>query len=97
MQECAIMTTGRSAHEKYKQGVTPSCKQQADCIMDKEEVIQMAVSAIARQSEDKAVRQAYQRRKDEIYFHKRELADKDATIEEQAKIIAELRSQLGQK
>ncbi|MCL1884815.1 MAG: Rpn family recombination-promoting nuclease/putative transposase [Defluviitaleaceae bacterium] len=61
------------------------------------EAIQMAVSAIARQSEDKAVRQAYQRRKDEIFFHKKELADKDATIEEQAKIIAELRSQLEQK
>jgi len=33
------------------------------------EVIQMAVSSIARQSEDKIMRQAYQRRKDEIFFH----------------------------
>ena len=29
----------------------------------------MAVSALARQSEDKIIRQAYQRRKDEIYFN----------------------------
>jgi hypothetical protein len=29
----------------------------------------MAVSAIVRQSEDKIMRQAYQRRKDEIYFN----------------------------
>ena len=33
----------------------------------------MAVSAIARQSEDKIMRQAYQRRKDEIFFHNVEL------------------------
>ena len=64
----------------------------------------MAVSAIARQSEDKIIRQAYQRRKDEIYFHNKELADKDlaiaekdTTIADQAKIIAELRSRLGEK
>jgi predicted transposase/invertase (TIGR01784 family) len=38
------------------------------------EVIQMAVSAIARQSQDKATRQAYQRRQDEIYFHNVEIA-----------------------
>lgn len=37
------------------------------------EVIRMAVSAIARQSEDKIIRQAYQRRKDEIFFHNAEL------------------------
>ena len=37
------------------------------------EVIRMAVSAIARQSEDKIMRQAYQRRKDEIFFHNVEL------------------------
>ena len=37
------------------------------------EVIGMAVSAIARQSEDKNMRQAYQRRKDEIFFHNVEL------------------------
>ena len=34
-----------------------------------EEEIFMAVSALARQSEDKVIRQAYQRRKDEIYFN----------------------------
>ena len=29
----------------------------------------MAVSALARQSEDKIIRQAYQRRQDEIFFN----------------------------
>ena len=47
------------------------------------EVIQMAVSAIARQSEDKIIRQAYQRRKDEIFFYNAELA-KNLQIAEQA-------------
>jgi len=37
-----------------------------------EEEIQMAMTALQRQSEDKIIRQAYQRRKDEIYFHKKE-------------------------
>ena len=39
------------------------------------EVIQMAVSAIARQSEDKIMRQAYQRRRDEIFFHNAEVEE----------------------
>jgi len=34
-----------------------------------EEEIFMAISALARQSEDKIIRQAYQRRKDEIFFN----------------------------
>ena len=76
-----------------------------------EEEIQMAVSTLARHGEDKITRQAYQRRKDEIYFYNKEkdeyerktnallraLDEKDATLAEQAKLIAELRSQLGQK
>jgi len=40
-----------------------------------EEEIQMAMTALQRQSEDKIIRQAYQRRKDEIYFHKKEIFD----------------------
>ena len=48
----------------------------------------MAVSAIARQSEDKIIRQAYQRRKDDIYFHNVELA-KHLQIAEQATRRAE--------
>ena len=52
------------------------------------EVIRMAVSAIARQSEDKIIRQAYQRRKDEIFFHNAELA-KNLQIAEQATRRAE--------
>jgi len=43
------------------------------------EVIRMAVSAIARQSEDKIIRQAYQRRKDEIYFYNMERAELEQT------------------
>jgi len=46
------------------------------------EVIQMAVSAIARQSEDKTMRQAYQRRKDEIYFYNMERAELEQTRHE---------------
>ena len=35
----------------------------------------MAVTALQRQSEDKLIRQAYQRRKDEIYFYNKERED----------------------
>jgi len=42
-----------------------------------EEAISMAVSALARQSEDKIIRQAYQRRKDEIYFYNKNMAEKE--------------------
>ena len=48
----------------------------------------MAVSAIARQSEDKIMRQAYQRRKDEIYFNNLERAE-DRRKLEQAEYKAE--------
>jgi len=37
----------------------------------------MAVSALARQGEDKIIRQAYQRRKDEIYFYNKNMAEKE--------------------
>ncbi|MCL2171418.1 MAG: Rpn family recombination-promoting nuclease/putative transposase [Defluviitaleaceae bacterium] len=52
------------------------------------EVIQMAVSAIARQSQDKMARQAYQRRQDEIYFYNLE-REKDRRIAEEATREAE--------
>ncbi|MCL1884833.1 MAG: Rpn family recombination-promoting nuclease/putative transposase [Defluviitaleaceae bacterium] len=52
------------------------------------EVIQMAVSAIARQSQDKMARQAYQRRKDDIYFYNMERAN-DKQIAEDATRRAE--------
>ena len=38
--------------------------------------------ALQRQSENKLIRQAYQRRKDEIYFHNKELADNMRMIEQ---------------
>ena len=39
-----------------------------DACNDEEEIL-MAVSTLATQSEDKYARQAYQRRKDEVYFY----------------------------
>jgi len=42
----------------------------------------MAVSALARQSEDKIIRQAYQRRQDEIYFYNKERADHKREMEQ---------------
>ena len=39
-----------------------------------EEEIYMAVTSLAQQSEDKIIRQAYQRRKDEIYFNNMNIA-----------------------
>jgi predicted transposase/invertase (TIGR01784 family) len=57
-----------------------------------EEVIKMAVSAIARQSQDKAMRQAYQRRQDDIYFHNLELANNQRIMQQQAEEIARLQS-----
>ena len=77
-------------------------------ICEEQEAIGMAVSALVRLSEDKITRQAYQKRQDEIglynkrisdYKHRAEQAEsasveKDVTIADQAKIIAELRSRL---
>lgn len=83
-----------------------------------EEEIQMAVDTLVRQGEDKITRQAYQRRKDEIYFYNKEkyeyeskleqeqrraeiaesaLEERDAALAEQAELIAELRSRLGEQ
>ena len=42
-----------------------------------EEEIFMAVTALQRQSEDKIIRQAYQRRQDEIYFNNKALHERD--------------------
>jgi predicted transposase/invertase (TIGR01784 family) len=58
----------------------------------KKEVIQMAVSAIAKQSEDKRIRQAYERRKDEVYFYNLERAEDRRVMEQQAEEIARLQS-----
>jgi len=48
----------------------------------------MAVSALAKQGEDKIIRQAYQRRKDEIYFYNKE-READRRRAEQAEFRAE--------
>jgi len=61
-----------------------------------EEEILMAVTALQRQSEDKLIRQAYQRRKDEIYFHKKEVAD-NILIAEQAIRRAEQEARRAEK
>ncbi|MCL2405224.1 MAG: hypothetical protein FWC92_06725, partial [Defluviitaleaceae bacterium] len=47
-----------------------------------EEEIQMAMTALQRQSEDKIIRQAYQRRKDNIYFDNKERADSKRIMEQ---------------
>jgi len=41
------------------------------------EEIQMAVTTLARQGEDKIIRQAYQRRQDEIYFYIMNMSERD--------------------
>ena len=63
---------------------------------DEEEIL-MAVSALARQGEDKIIRQAYQRRKDEIYFYNKNMAEKEQAERRADKLQAEneqLRQQL---
>jgi Rps23 Pro-64 3,4-dihydroxylase Tpa1-like proline 4-hydroxylase len=78
---------------------------------ESEEDIKMAVSTLARQSEDKYARQAYQRRKDDIYYYnkekyeyeqriaaaERELAISENTVQDQARQIAELKALLGKE
>jgi len=59
-----------------------------------EEDIFMAISALSRQSEDKYIRQAYQRRQDEIYFYNKERADNKRIMEQQAEEIAKLRQEI---
>ena len=58
------------------------------------EIIRMAVSAIARQSEDKITRQAYQRRKDEIFFHNVELEQATRRAEQAEAEIEILRREI---
>jgi len=62
-----------------------------------EDEIFMAVSTLARQSEDKYARQAYQRRQDEIYFRdmeRRRAAQMELENEKLRKENEELRAQL---
>ena len=69
-----------------------------------QEEIGMAVSTLVRLSEDKVTRQEYQKRQDEIMLYnnridgyKRRAEQAEATVADQAREIAELRSQLGKK
>jgi len=65
-----------------------------------EEEIFMAVSTLALQSEDKYTRQAYARRKDEIYFFNKSMYEKEQAeleIERLRKENEELRAQLAKK
>ena len=76
-------------------------------ICEEQEEIGVAVSALARMSEDKITRQAYQRRQDEIVLQQRkdqrlteleiEVAEKDAENEQLKQQLAELRSQLDKR
>jgi len=42
-------------------------------LCEEEGALKMAIDALARQSEDKIIRQAYQRRQDEIYFYNKNM------------------------
>ena len=46
-------------------------------ICKEEEAIGVAVSTLARQGEDKYVRQAYQRRQDELYYYNKNMSERD--------------------
>jgi len=50
----------------------------------------MAVSAIAKQSEDKRIRQAYERRKDEVYFYNLERAEDREELEQSEQVRKQL-------
>jgi len=78
-------------------------KEILDNAYKEKEVIRMALSAIERQSEDKIMRQAYQRRQDEIYFNNLERQEHEELkqanqeleqeIEKLRKRLAELEAQ----
>ena len=53
-----------------------------DAYKDEEE-IKMAVSTLVRHSEDKYKRQAYQRRKDDIYFYNKEKLEYESKLEQE--------------
>jgi hypothetical protein len=82
-------------------------KEIVESAVQEEEAIVMAVTTLVRQSEDKIVRQAYQRRKDEIHFNNMNayraeqaeaaLVQKDGIIAEKDALIAELQAQLASK
>jgi len=62
-----------------------------------EEEIYMAITALARQSEDKIIRQAYQRRQDEIYFNNMYIAraeEAERRAEQAEAEIEKLRQQI---
>jgi len=59
-----------------------------------EEEIFVAVSALATQSEDKYVRQAYKRRKDEIYFYNKSLYQAERRTEQAEAEIQKLREEI---
>jgi len=61
------------------------------------EVIGMAVSAIAKQSEDKVMRQAYQRRRDEIFFHNVEVEGERQRANQLQALIDEKDTALAEK
>jgi len=64
--------------------------------IEEEEEIMEAVSALARQSEDKYARQAYERRQDEIYFYNKELQDNKRRAEQAEKKIEQAEKKIEQ-
>jgi len=66
-------------------------------IYNHEEDIRMAIATLAQQSEDKIIRHAYQRRKDELYFHNKEKHDFQVKLTEQATKLAEQATKLAEQ
>ena len=60
-----------------------------NAVKDEEEIF-MAMSSLALQGEDKYVRQAYQRRKDEIFYYKKEQAEFAQTKAENIELRKEI-------
>jgi hypothetical protein len=57
----------------------------------------MAVSTLARQSEDKYARQAYQRHLDDIYYYNKEKYEYEQKLADKDRQIAELKAHLGEE
>ena len=81
-----IDETGEAMFAKWLSLITQKEIEDKTIIADickEEEEIQMAVTTLARQGEDKYTRLAYQRRQDEIHFHNEKIARYERQIEQE--------------
>jgi len=65
-------------------------------ICKEQEEIGMAVSTLAKLSEDKITRQEYLRRQDDIFLNRKKELDYERRLEEKDAIIAQLKERLGE-